>query len=138
MSTSTTDNLPLGTSPAFANMHLWLKRALYVCLFVLVIEGAFILPFTMVYYGWPTLGIQDICSELQKVRYADESRECIFPYPLFAPSEGAGQTTAPTHWGIQPKPYYKKVGYRELITIRDERLAREAATKAGKTGVDAP
>jgi hypothetical protein len=68
-----------------------------------------------------------MCSELQKVRYSDDSRECVFPYPLFAPAEGAGQKTSQDAWGVQPRPQYKRIGFRDLVKIRDERRARQAA-----------
>lgn len=129
MSASPTSTLPLGTTQPFAVMHKWLLRFQYVCLTVLVIEGAFILPFALIWYGYPTLGLQDICSEMQKVRFADDTRECIFPYPLFGPAEGAGQKTAQDTWGIQPRPQYKRIGFRELIKVREERLARQAAAR---------
>lgn len=122
--TTQTEKLPLGTTPAFANMHKWLQRGLMVCLTALVLEGALTMPLLAVWYGWPTLNFVEICSELQKVRFSDDSRECIYPYPLFGPSEGAGQTTARDAWGVQPTPKYKRIGYRELIEIREERLAQ--------------
>jgi hypothetical protein len=111
-------------------MHKWLQRGLFVCLTALVLEGTFTLPFEMVWFGWPTLSLVDICSELEKVRWSDDSRVCQFPYPLFAPNEAAGQTTAQDVWGIQPKPKYKRIGFRDLVKWHDERLAREAAAKA--------
>ena len=37
-------DLPPGTTPYYANMHKWIKRAVLVCLVALVIEGAFTLP----------------------------------------------------------------------------------------------
>jgi hypothetical protein len=129
MSTPSSKELPAGTTPYFANMHKWLQRGLFVCLAALVIEGALSAPLMALWYGWPQLSFKDICSELQKVRYADDTRECVFPYPLFAPSEGAGQKTAQDDWGVQPKPKYKAIGYRELIRIREARLAREAAAR---------
>jgi hypothetical protein len=58
------DDLPPGTTPYYARMHKWIKRAVMVCLVALVIEGAFTLPFMAVYYGWPTLSLTQICSEL--------------------------------------------------------------------------
>ena len=125
-------DLPLGTSPAFAGMHKWLQRGLIVCLTALVLEGAFTFPLLAMWYGWPTLSLQDICSEFEKIRFADESRECIYPYPLFAPSEGAGQTTAQDSWGVQPKPQYKAIGYRELIQRHNERLAQQATENTGE------
>lgn len=131
MTTPSAEELPLGTTPAFARMHKWLKRGVFVCLVALVIEGAFTLPFMAVYYGWPTLPLRDICSELMKVRYSDDSLECKYPYPLSgAPfggaPEAAGQHTARDKWGIQPVPQYHRIGFRELVRIHDERLARQA------------
>jgi len=123
------NDLPLGTTEVHAGMHKWLKRGLFVCLTALVLEGTFTFPFLMAWYGFPTLSLQELCSELQKVRYSDESRECIYPYPLFAPSEGAGQKTAQDDWGVQPKPKYPRLGFRDLVKIRDERVARQAAAK---------
>ncbi|OHU99415.1 hypothetical protein [Mycobacterium talmoniae] len=137
MSTSTSDEtppqeLPLGTTPIFARMHKWLKRGLFVCLFGLVIEGSFTMPALAVWYGWPTLSFREICSELMKVRYSDDTAECAFPYPMGgAPfggaPEAAGQHTAQDKWGVQPVPQYHRIGFRELVKIHDERLARHAA-----------
>jgi hypothetical protein len=125
MSTSNKKELPLGTTATFAVMHKWLQRGLLVCLIALIIEANLTFPGIMIWMGWPTLSMVEICSELQKVRFSDNSRECIFPYPLFGPAEGAGQTTAQDTWGIQPTPHYKRIGFRDLVRFRDERLARE-------------
>ncbi len=122
-------DLPLGTTEPYARLHKWLQRGLFVCLTALVLEGSFTFPFLLVWYGWPTLSLVEMCSELQKVRYSDESRECIFPYPLFGPAEAAGQQTARDAWGVQPKPQYRRIGFRDLVKIRDERVARQAAGK---------
>ncbi len=121
--------LPPGTAETYSRLHTWLQRGLFVCLTALVLEGTFTFPFLLVWYGWPTLSLVDMCSELQKVRYSDETRECVFPYPLFAPAEGAGQKTAQDAWGVQPKPQYRRIGFRDLVTIHDERVARQAAAK---------
>ena len=107
-------------------MHKWLQRGLFVCLTALVIEGTLSFPVLMVWMGWPTLSVVEILSELQKVRYSDDSRECLFPYPLFGPSEGAGQNTAQDTRGIQPTPQYKRIGFRDLVRFRDERLGPTA------------
>ena len=130
MNDASYDNLPPGTTPAFAGMHKWLFRGLVVCLVALVLEGALTFPLLAMWYGWPTLSLQEICSEFEKIRFADESRECIYPYPLFAPSEGYGQKTAQDVWGAQPKPKYQRVEFRGLIKRREERLARQEAEKA--------
>lgn len=124
---SNDESLPLGTTPAFANMHKWLKRALMVCLGALVLEGAFTFPLLAIWYGWPTLSLQEICTEFERIRFADESRECIYPYPLFGPAEGAGQTTAQDEWGVQPRPLYKAIEYRELVRRVEARRTHEAA-----------
>jgi len=123
-----TADLPPGTTPYYARMHKWIKRAVLVCLVALVIEGAFTLPFMAIYYGYPTLSLTEICSELMKVRYSDDNLECQFPYPILGPPEGAaGKDTARDQWGIQPTPKYQRIGFRELVRIHDERLARQAA-----------
>lgn len=118
--------LPLGTSAQFARMHRWLKRGLVVCLFGLVIEGAMTVPALALWYGWPTLSLTEICGELLKVRYSDDSLECRQPYPLSGPPfggppEAAGQKTAQDKWGIQPVPEYPSLGFRELVRIHQER-----------------
>jgi hypothetical protein len=127
-----TEDLPPGTTPYYANMHKWIKRAVLVCLVALVIEGAFTLPFMAVYYGYPTLSLTEICSELLKVRYSDDTLECQYPYPILGPPEGAeGKDTARDRWGIQPTPEYDRLGFRELVKRHDERLAREAQRGGG-------
>ncbi|WP_068161300.1 hypothetical protein [Rhodococcus phenolicus] len=119
------DDLPLGTTPAFARMHKWIKRGVFVCLFALVVEGAFTVPALAIWYGWPQLSFQEICSELMKVRYSDDTMECEYPYPLFGPPEGAaGKDTAEDEWGIQPTPGWDRIGFRELVHNRDEREGR--------------
>lgn len=115
---------PMGTSSYFANMHKWLQRGLFVCLTALVLEGAFTFPLLAIWYGWPQLSLQEICSEFLKIQFADDEKECLYPYPLFGPPEGRGQTEARQDvWGIQPKPLYDRVEFREFVKKRDERLA---------------
>jgi hypothetical protein len=130
MSTSEKNDLPMGTAPAFAGIHQWLERGLFICLTALVLEGAFTFPLLAMWYGWPQLTLQEICTELERVRFADETRTCIYPYPLFGPAEGAGQKTARDVWGVQPRPLYKAVRYREFVRRKEARLAREAAENA--------
>jgi hypothetical protein len=122
------EDLPPGTTPYYARMHKWIKRAVLVCLIALVLEGAFTLPFMAVYYGYPTLSLTEICSELLKVRYSNDNLECKYPYPPLGPPEGAeGKDTARDVWGIQPIPKYHRLGFRELVRIHDERIARQHA-----------
>jgi len=127
MSKNKKDTLALGTTPAFAGIHKWLERGLFVCLAALVLEGAFTFPLLAIWYGWPQLTLQEICTEFERVRFHDETRECIYPYPLFAPAEGEGQKTAQDVWGVQPKPLYKAVQFREFVRRKEARLARDAA-----------
>jgi hypothetical protein len=129
---TTAEDLPPGTTPYYARMHKWIKRAVLVCLVALVIEGAFTLPFMAVYYGYPTLSLTQICSELLKVRYSDDTLECKYPYPPLGPPEGAeGKDTAKDEWGIQPIPKYDRLGFRELVDRYEARQAREAAGQQG-------
>src|SRR5947209_9374666 len=123
-----TSDLETGTTPYYARMPKGMKRAVVVCLVALVIEGAFTLPFMAVYYGYPTLSLTQVCSELLKVRYSNDTLECKYPYPPLGPPEGAeGKATAQDVWGIQPIPKYHRLGFRELVKIHNERLARQAA-----------
>lgn len=129
MESPVAEDLPPGTTPYYARMHTWIKRATLVCLVALVIEGAFTLPFMAVYYGYPTLSLTQICSELLKVRYSDDTLECKYPYPPLGPPEGAeGKDTAKDIWGIQPVPQYDRLGFRELVDRFEARLARQQAT----------
>ena len=130
---SSKKRLPPGTTESNARLHKWLQRGLFVCLTALALEGTFTFPGLMIWYGFPDLSLVEMCSELSKVRYSDDSRECLFPYPLFAPAEGAGQKTAQDAWGVQPRPQYKRIGFRELVKIRDERRARQAAARLTET-----
>ena len=119
--------LPLGTAPPYARMHKWFKRLLFACLIAMAIEGTLTMPTMLIWYGWPTLSLTQICSELQKVSRHDDTFECTYPYPLGGPLEGAGDKTAQDTWGVQPTPHYPRLGFRELVRIHDERLARQAA-----------
>jgi hypothetical protein len=128
MNASTEKPLPLGTTAHYASMHQWLQRVLFVCLTVLVLEASFTLPGLLIWFGWPTLSVVQVCDELMKVRYSDDKAQCLVPQPLFSSSEGqAWKQSAQDDWGIQPRPRYKRIGYRDLVRFRDERLAREAA-----------
>ncbi len=122
------EQLPLGTAAGFARMHKWLKRGLFVCLFGLVVEGALTVPALAIWYGWPNLSLTEICSELMKVRYADDTLQCTQPYPMSGPPfggapEAAGQRTARDKWGIQPVPEYPRIGFRDLVRIHHEHEA---------------
>jgi hypothetical protein len=67
-----------------------------------------------------------------KVRYSDDTLECQQPYPLGGPPfggapEAAGQHTARDVWGVQPKPEYDRIGFRQLVRIHQERVAHQQA-----------
>jgi hypothetical protein len=128
-STSTpTDDLPLGTSPEHSRLHNRIRRVCYVLLFALVVEGALTFPLLAIWYGFPELSPNEVCDELQKVMYTDETRECEQPVPLGdapfgGPAEAEGQTTARDTWGVQPKPGYPTVRFRDLVENKEEREA---------------
>ncbi|WP_024804282.1 hypothetical protein [Nocardia sp. BMG51109] len=129
--TSPEPELPLGTTAPFARMHRWLKRGILVCLVALVVEGSLTVPALALWYGWPTLSLTEICDEMMKVRYSDDTLECeqgaFNAPPLGGKPEAEGQTTARDQWGVQPKPEWKRIGYRELVRNHDERIARQQA-----------
>ena len=132
MSDKQEKDLPVGTTEHFANMHKWLQRGLFVCLVALVIEASLSLPGLLIWFGWPTLTVTEVCDELMKVRWSDDNAECLVPHPLYGKNEGEGRTTGPNataqaQWGIQPRPEYKAIHFRDLVKWRDDRLAREAA-----------
>jgi hypothetical protein len=130
--TPTTDDLPLGTPPAFARMHRTVRRVCYVLLFALVVEGALTFPLLAIWYGFPELSPREVCSELQKVMYSDDARECethSFPQPpLRGPTEAEGQSTSEDRWGVQPEPGYDSIEFRELIENKERREANDDAS----------
>jgi hypothetical protein len=132
-------DLPPGTSPEHEKLHRNIRRVCYVLLFGLVIEGALTFPLLAIWYGWPTLSAKQVCSELQKVMYSDQKRECQQPVPLGrAPfggkAEAEGQTTAKDQWGIQPKPLYPAIGFRDLVKNHEKCAAEQKGdTSSGDT-----
>ncbi len=128
---SSESELPLGTSPEYSRMHTYIRRICYVLLFGLVIEGALTFPLLAMWYGFPELSPIEVCSELQKEMYADDTRECETPYsvfpgpPLGGPSEAEGQTTSEDIWGIQPVPGNDRIEFRELVENHNAREAQE-------------
>jgi hypothetical protein len=129
--TTPPSDLPLGTSPQWEGMHRKIRRVCYVLLFGLVVEGALTFPLLAIWYGVPKLSPIEVCSELQKVMYSDDTRECE-THPLNSPpfggrAEAAGQTTSQDRWGVQPSPGYDTVRFRELVRNKAERVAAAAA-----------
>lgn len=122
--------LPLGTTPEYERMHTIIRRVCYVLLFGLVIEGALTFPLLAAWYGVPTLTPAEVCDELQKVMYDDESRTCetadLNSPPLGGTAENQHQTTAKDIWSVQPQPQYPRIGFRELVDNKREREARQA------------
>jgi len=110
-------------------MHTIIRRVCYVLLFGLVIEGALTFPLLAIWYGVPQLSPAQVCDELQKVMYSDESRKCethpLNSPPLGGPAEAQNQNTARDKWGVQPTPRYPRVGFRELVENKRKREARQ-------------
>lgn len=124
-------DLPPGTSPQWEGMHRKIRRVCYVLLFGLVVEGALTFPLLAIWYGVPKLTPIEVCDELQKVMYDDESRECE-THPLDSPplggrAEAQDQVTAKDRWGVQPVPLYDTVRFRELVRNKEKRRDKEAA-----------
>ena len=108
------DALPPGTTPYYARMHKWIKRAVLVCLIALVIEGAFTLPFMAIYYGYPTLSLTEICSELLKGPVFQRHIGMSIPVP------GVGATRGRRGQGYGPGP----VGNPARAQISPARISR--------------
>ena len=130
MATTTPEaELPLGTSPQWEGMHRKIRKVCYVLLFGLVIEGALTFPLLAIWYGVPELSPVEVCSELQKVMYSDDTRECethdLDSPPFGGTAEAQNQTTAEDIWKVQPTPLYPRVGFRELVENKREREAEE-------------
>jgi len=129
MTEPSTDDLPLGTPKEFRRLHTIIRRVCYVLLFGLVLEGALTFPVLAIWYGVPELSPAEVCDELQKVMYSDESRTCetadLNSPPLGGTGEAENQTTAEDIWKVQPTPLYPRVGFRELVENKREREARE-------------
>ena len=79
-----------GTTPYYARMHKWIKRAVLVCLVALVIEGAFTLPFMAVYYGYPTLSLT---ADLQRAAQGPLLRR--HAWSASTPTRRSGRPRAP-------------------------------------------
>ena len=119
------------------NPHRRLHSIVYfltvTCLIAQVIEGALIVPLVLVYFGFPQLGVNDICDEMYKIIYKDEQRTCGYPYPLFEyEPEPWHETNREDVFGhvTPPAPAYNLPGFREVIAIREQRLA----SKTEETG----
>ena len=129
MATKSEEDLPLGTQPQWARMHTIIRRICYVLLFGLVIEGALTFPLLAIWYGVPTLSPAEVCDELQKVMYNDDTRECetadLDSPPLGGTGEAENQTTSQDVWGVQPRPLYPRVDFRELVENKKQREAAE-------------
>ncbi|MBL7628077.1 hypothetical protein [Frankia nepalensis] len=135
MSKTEAKDLPLGTSAEHSRMHTVIRRVCWVLLIGLVIEGALVTPFTLIWLGWPTLSIQEICDGLTKVQYSDPEQTCEDSYPINSPPFGGepvkgNPETSGDEWGVQPRPGYDKIGFRELVRIQQELDAQNST--AGK------
>jgi len=123
------------------NPHRVLHKVTFIAcaifLAVQVIEGALMIPLILVYFGYPQVSMQEICSELYKIAYDDADRRCEYPYPLFFQDP----TPEPDHYRSQsqvfgpvipPRTHYKVPGWREMVTIVEQRKA--AAGRASGVG----
>lgn len=130
MSTKKNEDLPIGTTSESSRLHTIIRRVCYVLLFGLVFEGALTLPLTLVWYGFPTLSPQEVCSGLRQVMYDNPSAECQSPYPLGGPPFGGTPESAHEvgrdKWGVQPTPEYPRIGFRELVDIYHENEQKTA------------
>jgi hypothetical protein len=118
------------------NPHRGLHRAVFVaaalCLVIQVIEGALFVPFVLVYLGFPKVGLHEICRELYNITYQDDDRECRYPYPLFfrdfTPEPDTQERKEHVFGPVTPpRPRYDVPGWREMISIVEERRAAEAS-----------
>ena len=128
----------VGTNPEDETLHKVVKGFVFFCLFGLVIEGGLFIPFMVAWYGWPDLSVQEICDEMHKVIYDDPTRVCKYPYDFLDHSEP--RRYAPytkdlvgTVSPVTPLPVYRRIGFRELIEIRDKRLAEEEKLQQQKS-----
>lgn len=119
-----------GTDPEDARLHKIIKCFALFCLFGLVIEGTFFVPFVVAWYGWPTLSMQEMCDELHKIVWNDPNRSCEYPYELLGPSEPrrydpyVKDLSGPSS-PVSPMPLYRRLEFRELVTIHQNRLAEQ-------------
>lgn len=110
-------------------MHRVIYWITVVLLTAQVIEGSLVVPYVLVYFGFPQLGLREICDEMQKIAYADDERVCQFPVPLFSEPEPWKYSSRAEVFGpaTPPKPGWKMPGFRGVIKLRQEREARRAA-----------
>lgn len=132
------EKLPLGTSPQHAKLHRRIQRICYALLFGLVLEGALVTPVTLIWYGWPTLSIKQICTELQQITYSDPNAQCHGGRPLSGPPLGGRAdipaSPTPNDKGVVvPTPEYPKVHFRELVTIHNSQAAAASAQATNPT-----
>ena len=116
------------------NPHRRLHKIIFICAAVLltgqVLEGSFLIPFICVYFGYPDISLTQVCSEMEKMAYHDNKRYCNFPYPLFAsvPEPWTqGDSTKLIPPTVPPRQHFRRLGFREILKIRKERLEKEAA-----------
>ena len=128
--------LPVGTTPETAKLH---KRIQVVCIVLwvgLVLEGTIGMPLLMVWYGWPTLSMKEICDELDKHTFNDPTRECVEGAPLNSPPFGGhGEKPGGNDKGVvQPVPHNNRIGFRDLVRIHEQRVAEAKAKAEAKAG----
>lgn len=116
------------------NPHKRLHNIIFIVAAILltgqVLEGSFLIPFVCVYFGYPTISLTEVCSEMGKMAYKDEDFKCAFPYPLFASvpepwtQKNHDKVSPPT---TPPQEHFERLGFREVLEVRKNRLERQAA-----------
>ena len=114
------------------NPHRGLHKVIFfftsICLTAQVIEGTLIIPLVLVYFGYPQVGIKEMCDEMYNIVYEADDRECIYPYPLFSLEPEPWLQESKEHiYGhvTPPRPNYKLPKWREMIDIVDESKQRK-------------
>ena len=110
-----------------ARMHKFVYRITLVCLIAQVIEGSLIVPYVLIYFGFPQLSLTEVCDEVYKIAYVDEERECVFPYPLGGEPEPWISPPSPLGPHTPPAPGWALPGFRGVIGMRAELEARKAS-----------
>lgn len=130
------EDLPLGTTPETERLHTRIRRICYVLLFGLVLEGAFVTLFSLVWFGWPQLSVQQICSGLEQNMYSDKHLQChsysLTAAPPFGhvPKDIQDAPKDNTTWGATPNPNNARIGFRQLIPIMHREQSQSSAAKA--------
>ncbi len=133
---------PINSQPTAANPYQRLHNFIYgltiICLIAQVLEGTLVVPYVLLYFGFPQLSVSEICDEMYKIVYDDETRTCEYPYPLFSyEPEPWSQANKENKYGYvtPPAPNYDMPKFREVIERRDKRNEGQRLTKTAGGGL---